>query len=336
MLADFGRLILLILLLPLILILIGPLLIVAALRGHQPLGPITLDTARYKAAGRTGAFVLGLVLWLLVWGGLAWFTAYSFLWPAGVTWLPSNTGTGEVSQASAWPATSTPTSTARPPTFTARATVPVEAASPEPAGPTPIEPTATALPNPTPLPPDSTATSTATLSPKTPVATAARGLTPAVTETVATVEAAASPEGGLSLAEREAVITVVEEGNVLLREAIREATEENLEAMETVWRGLGLQVAQNFATGVYEQYSKPVEVQFEYIRPPALDPDSGPDEVVLTSREKWRYGGPTKIDHEEVFEFIYTLNREDGQWVISRYTYRNLPAPTATFSSDSQ
>lgn len=129
---------------------------------------------------------------------------------------------------------------------------------------------------------------------------------------------------------------MVEEGNVLLREAIREATDENLEAMETVWRGLGLQVAQKFATSIYDQYSKPVEVQFEYIRPPALEPPGEADEVVVTSREKWRYGGPTKIDHEEVFEFIYTLVREDGRWVISRYTYRNVPLPTATAGSGSQ
>ena len=83
MLADFGRLVLLILLLPLILILIGPLLILAAIRGHQPLGPITLDTARYKPVARTGAFILGLLLWLLVWGGLAWCVSSSRCWKAG-------------------------------------------------------------------------------------------------------------------------------------------------------------------------------------------------------------------------------------------------------------
>ncbi len=52
------------LLLPVILILMGPLLVVAALRGRQRIGPITLDAAR-SSARRTGALVVGLLLWLL-------------------------------------------------------------------------------------------------------------------------------------------------------------------------------------------------------------------------------------------------------------------------------
>ena len=117
---------------------------------------------------------------------------------------------------------------------------------------------------------------------------------------------------------------------MLLREAIAQASEENLQKMGTVWRGLGLQVAKNFATTMYKQYAKPLEVKFEYISPPVVDPQSTLNEVVVTSREKWVYGGPTKIDHEEAFEFIYTLSQEDGQWVIRRYTYRNLTTPTST------
>ena len=78
MLADLVRLILLILFLPIVLIFIGPLLILAVLRGCQPMGPITLDTSRYSTVGRVGALALGILLWLVVWGGLAWFVLYAF------------------------------------------------------------------------------------------------------------------------------------------------------------------------------------------------------------------------------------------------------------------
>ncbi|HXV99976.1 MAG TPA: hypothetical protein VEC93_16275, partial [Anaerolineae bacterium] len=69
---DLVRLVLLILLLPIILILIGPLLIWAVLRGRQRIGPVTLNTSRYSAAGRAGALIIGLLLWVLIWGGLIW------------------------------------------------------------------------------------------------------------------------------------------------------------------------------------------------------------------------------------------------------------------------
>lgn len=68
-LADLGRLIILILLLPLILILIGPFLVLAVLRGKQQLGPIVLNAARYDTLGRAGIFMLGISAWALVGAG---------------------------------------------------------------------------------------------------------------------------------------------------------------------------------------------------------------------------------------------------------------------------
>jgi hypothetical protein len=131
-------------------------------------------------------------------------------------------------------------------------------------------------------------------------------------------------------------VAVVEEANDLLRQTIRLADEENMQKLETVWQGLALQVAKNFATDLYQQYAKPLKVQFEYIRPPVVERQDSTDEIVVTSQEKWLYGGPTRIDHEEAFEFIYTLSQTDGQWVITRYTYRNLPVPIPTSTSDKQ
>ena len=57
--SDVIRLLILFLLIPVVLILIGPLLILAALRGQQSMGPITWETSRYNAAGRLGVPAVG-------------------------------------------------------------------------------------------------------------------------------------------------------------------------------------------------------------------------------------------------------------------------------------
>jgi hypothetical protein len=347
MLADLVRLILLILFLPIILLFIGPLLILAVLRGYQPLGPITLDTSRYGAAGRTGALVLGIVLWLVVWGGLAWFVLYAFSPPDTISSVPTPLPTSTPSQ-------DTPTFTPIPPTPTlvtlveltalpATATPAAELNTPTAAPtPTPVAPVATVAPTISPSP-TSGATSTPALTPTpppdtptiTPSAIATRTTTPVeVEENQATATVTILPQATLSLAERESVVEVVKEGNILLQEAISQAEDENLQSLETIWRNLAFQVAQRFATEIYEQYSKPVVVEFEYLELPTVDRQSTYDEVTVTSRERWAYGGPTKIDREEVFDFIYILTREDDDWIISRYTYRNVslsaPAPSPT------
>ena len=50
---------------------IGPLLILSAIRGQQKTGPLTFDSSHYNSAGRAGMLMLGLALWLLLWGGAA-------------------------------------------------------------------------------------------------------------------------------------------------------------------------------------------------------------------------------------------------------------------------
>lgn len=87
-LANLGCLILLILFLPLFIIFIGPLLVLAALRGRQPVGPIILNTSRYGPVGRIGAFMLGLALWILIWSGLAWIVVNGLLPSSTVAVLP--------------------------------------------------------------------------------------------------------------------------------------------------------------------------------------------------------------------------------------------------------
>jgi hypothetical protein len=127
---------------------------------------------------------------------------------------------------------------------------------------------------------------------------------------------------------RQAAIAAVEAGNGLLHDAIIEATEENLQKMETVWQGKALTTARAFATNIYDRYAKPLRVEFEYLKPPTLDSQLSGNRLVISSSERWTYGGPTKTDYQEAFQFIYTLIRRNGQWVITEYSFLNLPLPT--------
>lgn len=363
MLADLVRLILLILFLPLILILIGPLLILAVWRGHQPMGPIMLDTSRYSPVGRMSAFGLGVVLWLLVWGSLAWlmFTAFSPVTiltalsptlPATIalpatptpTPIPLTPTLVTIVELTSSPASPTPVSVISTPTQPAPSPTPSETPTPVSVVSTPTQP----APSPTSTPVIPTATSTSTPEPS-PSATPTPSLqtrtpTPLASPTTpltqqnngtATTTRTISPQATLTVAERKAVAETVEEGNILLREAITDASPEKLQQMETIWRGLALQVARNFAVKIHEQYAKPVQVQFEYLEPPTVDLASARSEVTVTSRERWSYGGPTQTDKEEVFDFIYSLAEEDGRWLIIRYTYRNVSATSTPMPTPS-
>ncbi len=367
MLADLVRLILLILFLPLILILIGPLLILAVWRGHQPMGPIMLDTSRYSPVGRVSAFGLGVVLWLLVWGSLAWlmFTAFSPVTiltalspsaPATValpetatpTPIPPTPTLVTIVELTSSPATPTPLSVISTPTQPAPSPTPSETPTPPSVVSTPTQPAPSPTPSdtPTPLVPTVTSTSTPEPSPSATPTSSLETLTPVplASPTIpltrpnngtATATRTISPQATLTVAERKAVAGTVEEGNILLREAITDASPEKLQQMETIWRGLALQVARNFAVKIHEQYAKPVQVQFEYLEPPTVDQASARAEVTVTSRERWSYGGPTQTDKEEVFDFIYTLAQEDGRWLIIRYTYRNVSATSTPIPTPS-
>jgi hypothetical protein len=322
-LGNCGCLILFILILPLLLIAVGPLLVLAALRGRQPAGPIELNTARYGPLGRVGALMLGLAVWILVWGGLIWVVMNGL--------LPASTQ-------------STVTFvTPSPPVITATKVIVIGESTPASGTPIPAVPVAeppTALPSNTP-------TDVAEESPATvlPVFTLPATETVTITETATFVSETATqtPEStetptsnpvvavtgtltaSLPLVDQEAVITVVEEGNVLLREAISLANPDNLQELELVWHDNALTKAQNFATDIYGRYAKPFEVQFEYIISPTLTVTTT-NEVVVVSQEVWTYRGQTGTDRES-FEFTYTLSKTDDRWFITRYGYLNIPTP---------
>ena len=100
--------------------------------------------------------------------------------------------------------------------------------------------------------------------------------------------------------------------------------------METVWQGKALTTARVFAADIYDRYAKPLNVEFEYLSPPTIDSQLPGNRLVVTSSERWTYGGPTKTDYQEAFRFVYTLTPKSGHWVITEYNFLNLPLPTAT------
>lgn len=311
MLADFSRLVILILFLPLFIIFIGPLLVLSVFRGHQRIGPLTLDSARYDIAGRAGIFMLGLAIWLLVWSGLAWLATAAISSPPLLA-IQSPTVTPNLpTVAPVLPTDTVPAPTATP-------TLP------------PATPTAT--PTPSATAGVSTKASTASPSP-TLVVTIEATETPLPTATTATVQPGptltATQFPPLTPADRLAAVATVEEANLLLQATIAQPTEENLANLESLWQDLALTNIKRFAVEQSQKYIRPFEVQFEYVSPPTITEQVSSSQLVISTTERWRYGGPSSVN-EEAFEFIYTLNRRDDGWVVTRYTYRNLPRPTPT------
>ncbi len=336
---DFFRLVGFVLFLIVVIIFIGPLLILSVIRGQQKIGPITFNSSQYNSAGRAGMLMLGLALWVLLWGGAA-LLALNMLVP------PVSTPTVAQALAIETPQTAPPTAT--PTTVTDTPTpVPVDTPTPEDTlTPTPVlptktpEPTSTPTPadTPTPSPPTDTPTATPLFNESLVTSTDVPGAD-AEAETLPTATSrATSPAGSrlnitpqptLTIVERNQVIAAVQEGNKLLRDAVALANQDNLNNLEGVWQGKALAVVEEFATDLYDRYTQPFTVDFEYISPPVVGNPVGQGQVGVTSREKWSYGGPSDV-HEEAFEFIYTLKKQDDEWIIIWYSYRNLPVPSST------
>ena len=302
---EFLRLLFLVLIvLPLAVLFIGPLLTLAGLRGAQRIGPIVFNPGRQGALGRVGAIWLGLLAWLVVWGGLAVILIGSGLFTFGGVASP-----GLQAQATPVAPVVVPNTTPTPlPTPTPQA----------PATPTPTAPPATETPpppqspTPAPLPPTPTPTLPAATPPPSPLPTA-------------TATSLPTPIATLSIAQVGEAVTAVETANELLRSASIEPSIGNLAAMERFWQGRALAKAQAFAQDLYQRYMHPLEVTFIYLSPPVALGGNTPDTAFVISTEEWTYRGP-RDTHTESFEFTYTLRRQAEGWVIFEYTYRNVPA----------
>jgi hypothetical protein len=296
---------LVVVILPLTLLFIGPLLMLAAVRGVQRVGPIILNPSQRGTGGRIRALLLGMFLWLAVWGGLA-LTLSRVELPA----------IGGVSS-SALESGVTPT---LPPVFPTATPTPVPPVTPQVVtAPTPTRPEKSELlsPTPSPIPPTPTPLSpTATAQPASPT------LTPPAT---ATFTPSPAPIATLSPEQTSEAIAAVEAANELLRAAVIQPSIGNLAGLETMWRGEALAKAQAFAQDLSRRYLRPLEVTFVYLLPPAVHAGTSSDTAIVISTETWTYTGP-HASRRESFEFTYTLSRQDEGWVITHYGYLNAPA----------
>jgi hypothetical protein len=349
--SEFLRLLFVVFILfPLSLLLIGPLLVLAALRGVQRIGPIIFEPERSGVGGRILALLLGLTLWLVVWGGLVLLLGpiMPVLAPAGEspgvaavasaptktprpTFTPSPapasaTSTPEPPPATSAPSAQPPLGTLTPEPLATATSVPIPATSTPlpPATDTPVPAPATStpapMPSPTPVPPTATPTRPPTASAQPPLGTPAPTVTPIAT---------------LAPGQAAQAIAVVEKANDLLRAAVVEPSLGNLAALETAWRGDALRDAQSFAQDLSRRYARPLEVTFVYLSPPSAREGILPDTAVVTSAETWTYAGP-RSSRSESFEFTYTMApQDDSSWIIIAYSYHNvpgvvLPSPTST------
>jgi hypothetical protein len=352
---NLGCLVVAILLLPIFLIIIGPLLVLAAVRGRQSVGSIMLNSSQYGPAGRIGALMLGLGLWLLIWGGLVWVIINGLL-PGSTTIVAVGT-----------PTLAPPLAVQQPASSDDSASQPDNASTPTPTdNPLPTNtPTVLVIIDPTSTPAfDATVPVTNALATDTPDAPSATDTTMltntetltdtiALTSTIVTtdtevfegtleptvifiatpaedgsqpnIETTAVPTVVISPADSQAVLRTVEDGNALLREAISLANEENLAGLESVWQGRALEKAEAFAIDLYDRYAKPFDVEFKFLSVPTIK-RSTPEEITVVSQEIWNYGGQTVII-QEAFEFTYVLSRGDDGWVITYYSYLNVPIP---------
>jgi hypothetical protein len=299
--------------LPLALLFIGPLLMLAAVRGMQRVGPIILNPRQAGTGGRIRALLLGMLLWLVVWGGLAMTVSQVGLPTVG----------GVPSAALEAGVTSTVTLVAPTSTPTPLSTVTHQAVT----APTPTRPEIRASLSPTPSPIPATPTP---MSPAATVQPVSPTLTPLATATF-TPSPSPAPVATLSPEQEREAIAAVEAANELLRDAVIQPSIGNLAELETLWRGDALAKAQAFAQDLYRRYLRPLDVTFVYLLPPMVHAGSSSETAVVISTEAWTYTGP-HASRRESFEFTYTLSRQDEGWVITHYAYRNAPTGLSTGS----
>jgi hypothetical protein len=301
---------LVVVILPLTLLFIGPLLMLAAVRGIQRVGPIILNPSQAGTSGRIRALLLGMFLWLVVWGGLA--ITLSRVGPPAIGGVSSSAlETGVAPTLPPVFPTATPTPV---PTVTLQAIAAPTLTRPEKSE---LSPVASLSPTPSPIPPTPTPISpTATTQPASPT------LTPLAT---ATFTPSPTPIATLSPEQASEAITAVEAANELLRAAVIQPSIGNLAGLEALWRGEALVKAQAFAQDLSRRYLRPLDVTFVYLLPPVVHVGTSPDTAIVISTEAWTYTGP-HASRRESFEFTYTLSRQDEGWVIINYAYRNAPA----------
>ncbi len=282
--------------LPLFLLFIGIALVIAAIVGRLPLpGGIVLEPGKHRRYGRAVAFVLGLMVWFGVWGGLGLVAVrgYSF---SGRNDLPPVATQRAFATAlpTATPKGMTGTPTAAPTPLPSPTAVPAPTATPRPAET--VAPAESPSPNPTFPPPN----------------------TPTASSTVSSTEPVNFPKA----------LEAVRVANILLRQAIVAPDGDHLQALATAWSGDALAQVQTFAGQMNRKYNAPLEVSYQMPGDMTLEIVSTvPPEARVFSTELWQFKGRTAT-RTAATAYRYTLRQIDGHWKIITFAFEVLPTPT--------
>lgn len=302
---DILWLLVFIILLPLALLLAGPMLVLAAMFGRLSLFNLQLNPGRRAKRGRVWAFVLGLLLWAVVWLGLAWlitggqFPPLVASQPEPAPVVVQLTATATPSPQPAAP-TSTPTGTPSPAETapadaapTATATIVVATDTPAPRPPT----TATATPVPTSPPPTATPTATRVL-----------------------------PAPNLSSDEQTEVLQGLIHANNLLVAVMEKPDGENTSALSLRWRETALTKVETFAQDVNQKYDAPLIIHYSNIGTPQTKVDAQTGRVQVISREFWTFETPS-VTREALVDYQYTLQNINDRWLVVQYDFGVVPLP---------
>ncbi len=299
---DLIRLLLLVILLPLILFMIGPLLVIAAIRGSITLGALQLRPGKYYHWGRIWAFSLGIILWVFIWGGIVQFWPPNFSMP---TRLPTWIKTGETIETIIQQIVGPTTPQVSPsPTSTVALTATVASAT---ATHTPLPSlTVTPLPSPTAI---ATATISATLLPT---------RSTALSQTV--------PSPTLFPLQQDELTQVLDEANTLLIQYLQAPIPAQEAALKTIWIGDALHEIQTFAQTISVKYQTPLTITYRIIGTPTIT-STGASSVTIETREFWTFED-ADAKKESLSNYVYTLQAKSGGWNIVSYQFNVLPLPT--------
>lgn len=300
------RLLLLLVFLPLILLLVGPFLVAAALFKRMPFfGIVRLEPGKHHRRGRLWVFVIGLLVWGLTWGASAFFLLPQI--PASTPALAALTNRA---------ATITPTVQIDLPSATPTATIlpPTEAPA---ATPTPIllitftptlqPPTASPTTTPVLIP---THTATLVLSP-TP--------TPAMTLTPTPMVSAS-----ITSAQETALLQSLVRANNLLVSVIENPGTDDSTRLEALWQDEALKSIIDFTRTIDRKYQLPLQVSYSTVGIPLVEVDSTGETVSIESREHWIFED-TQEKREVLNAYNYVLRQKEGRWVIISYRFEFIP-----------
>lgn len=305
-LGDLLRLLLLFLLLPLLLFLLGPFLVVSALWGRASFfGALQFEPGKHHRRGRDWAFSVGVLAWVLTWGGLAVF------WP-GSPILPvlraGQTATAPAVAVTIPTPAATATSTALP-RLTATPLPPTVAPSATPSPENPPAPIATAT----------VTTVTATVTPtNTPV-------TPTNTPAPVTVSPTVTAEVELSTQQVTEVLQSLTKANNLLVAVLNGSAPGGSADLDGMWQDAATAEVKNFVRNINAKYHLPVQVSYKTVGIPQIKA-GGPQTVYVTSREEWAYQG-AGAERKATNDYNYTFQRKKNGWVITSYQFNAVSLP---------